>query len=408
MANLQLDAIKFNHDPSSANRDALSIRRNAAQLITVPEWQRGVSVNPEDSLAAYALRRVRGNTVTIQASFTSSTELASVEIRAVDNVVDPPQEPGCLGIILQFLRWLIRALVGNVLGEAQARTVNFSGTTSGFVDFTLVNHRLPTARVGTHTTEWRWQYRPSPNHSWQDITVSKHRIYLVIDLPTLPWTQSSDPTDAGLPWTEVLDHACAWASWTADPDEAAGAVTRSVYGLGPTLITYDCPGGGSSQYSGGVFACTQFLDRLRGGLGNGIYVNCSDCATISSTFANILGCDLWQSRMGSGFFHLNDILAIGSSVWQPACHGSPGWHDGFSYHEVAWKAGCTADDAIFDACLQVDGDPDPTTAPHTALQPIDLRFGNPGDGQYRDRLAVPADRGACSPLPGTRQRRAVS
>ncbi len=65
-------------------------------------------------------------------------------------------------------------------------------------------------------------------------------------------------------------------------------------------------------------------------------------------------------------------------------------------------------DNVFDACLQVDGDADPTSAPHTALLPVDMKFGNPGDLQYRDRLAVPADRGNCSPLPGTRQRRPVS
>jgi hypothetical protein len=47
------------------------------------------------------------------------------------------------------------------------------------------------------------------------------------------------------------------------------------------------------------FECTQFVERLRGGNGNGIYANCSDCATIVASFANVLGCDLWQSRMGS-------------------------------------------------------------------------------------------------------------
>src|SRR5439155_18829125 len=84
-----------------------------------------------------------------------------------------------------------------------------------------------------------------------------------------------------------------------------------------------------------------------GGPGLGKYVNCSDCATIVSTFANAVGCDLWQSRMGYGF-GLNPLLAIGFNVWQTAC----GWGS-FSYHEVAWKDGCTANDPVWDACLQV-------------------------------------------------------
>ena len=112
--------------------------------------------------------------------------------------------------------------------------------------------------------------------------------------------------------------------------------------------------------------------------------------------------------MGSAFFHLNPILGIGSSVWQPACHGIDGWADGFGYHEVAWTGACGSSDNVYDACLQVDGDADPTTAPHTALLPVNMRFGNPGDMQYRDRLTVPADLANCSPLPATRTRRAVS
>src|SRR6266851_4168247 len=93
---------------------------------------------------------------------------------------------------------------------------------------------------------------------------------------------------------------------------------------------------------------------------------------------------------GGPGFALNDLLGIGSSVWQPAC----GWA-AFNYHEVAWEAACTANDDVYDACLQVDGDGDPTTAPHVPLLAQDLRFGDPGDLVYRDRLATPAGRPNC-------------
>ena len=127
-----------------------------------------------------------------------------------------------------------------------------------------------------------------------------------------------------------------------------------------------------------------------------------------STFANLLGCDLWQSRMGAGFFHLNSMLGIGSNVWQPCCHGIDGWADGFGYHEVAWTGACDSSEFVYDACLEVDGDADPTAAPHTPLLPVHIQFGNPGSLLYRDRLATPADRGNCAPLPGSRARRPVS
>jgi hypothetical protein len=102
------------------------------------------------------------------------------------------------------------------------------------------------------------------------------------------------------------------------------------------------------------------------------------------------------------FFSINPILAIGGSNWEPAC-GLPG----FFYHEVAWKGDCTLDDPVFDACLLVDGDLDPTRSPHTPFLPANMRFGNPGEGSYRDRLATPSARVLCIPRPETRHRKLV-
>ncbi|MBI5431473.1 MAG: hypothetical protein HZA52_01450 [Planctomycetes bacterium] len=403
MAFVEIETVQFNHDSNSASHDALNLRRNATEEVILPEWRRGFCVHPEDSPAAYALAAVGSNTVTIRASFsTSNRKLASAELRAVDNVVDPPGPPGCLGILVAWLRALLRALFGNVLGCVAPKVVHFANGQTGPVVFALIHTKLGKTTVGTHTTEWRWQARATSSDPWSDIGVTRHRIYVLADVPTEPWTQAPfAASNTSLPWTEALDYACQWAVATRTRVEVAAAVTRHVYALGPNVVTYDCPGGGSSHYSWGGFELSAFLDRLHGGPGNGVYVNCSDCATITSTFANLLGADLWQSRMGWGF-DLNPLLGIGSSMWQPAC----GW-SGFGYHEVAWTGACDVDDRVFDACLQVDGDPDPTNAPHTPLLPIDLRFGNTGDGDYRDRLATPTGRPNCDPQPTTRQRRAL-
>jgi hypothetical protein len=167
-----------------------------------------------------------------------------------------------------------------------------------------------------------------------------------------------------------------------------------------------CPIGGLTQYTSILlpyFYCTAFLDRLDGGLGYGPYINCSDCAAVVSTFANALGCDLWQSRMGSGLtFELNPILAIGSHVWRPAC----GW-PGFDMHEVAWEFPCGENERVFDASLRVDADPTPGAPPHLPLLPANLRFGESGDGLYLDRLTTPRGRLFCRPQQWTRQRRLV-
>ena len=367
---IAIEAIKFNHDSSSAASDALNVRTNATQFVSVPEWRRFVSINPEDSRAVYAVAPAKGKTVTIAVSLSST-------------------DPGSAFIEVR------------VPGHVKARPVNFINGKTGFVLFELVDP-LHHACVGVRDVDWHWEFRLGPRHKWHHFAVTLHRIYTILDVPTGPWNQAPhNAANTQLPWTDVLDHACRWADGATSRDMAAALVTQSVYALGPGVITYDCPGGGSSHYSAGTFNCTAFLERLRGGVGNGIYVNCSDCATIVSTFANALGCDLWQSRMGWGFA-LNQMLGIGSTAWLTCC----GWAS-FSYHEVAWEDACTTNDDVFDACLQVDGDSDPTTAPHVALLPQDLRFGNSGDSVYRDRLATPAGRATCNPQPGTRTRRVV-
>jgi hypothetical protein len=402
-----LEAITFNHDPNAATTDALNIRRNATQMVSLPEWQRGVSVNPEDSPAAYAIQETAGQTLTIHAQFRSTDPaIQTAEVRAID----PNLAQGCIYAILVSLGIIpfVRPAGANVLGEVRAHQVTFlpSGET-GSVSFDLQNVQLVTAGVGVHTVTWHWQYRLSPSGTWIDFATSTHRVYSLLETPTAPWQQTPyQVTNQQLPWTEVLDYACNWAAGASTRDGAAAEVTRAVYDLGPAIVEYDCPGGGATHYALSAFNCTAFLERLRGGIGNGRYVNCTDCATILSTFANSLGCDLWQSRMGTYVvFGLNPIRAIGHTIWYPGCQNWSG--TGFSYHEVAWKGACTANEEVFDGCLQVDGDADPTAAPQTPLLPINIRFGNPGDGQYRDRLATPAGRVNCVPTPGTRQRRSI-
>lgn len=399
---VSLVAIKFNHDPATVNNNAINIRKNATEFINVPEWTEGISVNPEDSKAAYAKQEVSGNTLTIQAKFRWLGEGqpgGAVEVRALDDNVDPPGQQGCVGIFLRILHGLIRALVGNVLGEVQAKPVTFSPAgETGFETFNLLNTRVDQVGVGVRGTTWRWQYRIGGG-AWTDFETTQHRIYVLLEVPNDPWQQSPyDPANTQLPWTDVFDKACNWAALTTDPVEAAGKITEKIYALGNSVITYDCPGGGGPGYSYPNFDLTAFLERIDGGPGNGQYVNCSDCATFVSTFANAVGCDLWQSKMG-WWFDLNPILAIGSNVWQTAC----GW-GGFRFHEVAWTNGCTANDRVYDACLQVDGDADPTSPPHTPLLPKDMLFGTPASGDYRFRLSPS---GNCDPLPAERQRRSV-
>lgn len=415
---VELLAIKFNHDTKSFTNDALNIRRNAIEPVVVPEWRRGMS-KPEESLAAYAMRETSNNVVTIQAQFrTVEFYNKTIEIRALE-----PFGKVTLPWWLVLLFFWLLLLLGlpipfNVLGRVATTQVKFGPSgVSDFVSFVLHfplwNVPLWKLKVaGIFLVKWHWQYRQLSG-PWKNFDTSAHKIYTVLEVPKLPWKQSPyDPANDQLPWTEVMDYSCIWAAGSKDTDTAAAKVTERVNALGPSIIEYDCPGGGETQYAWPNFNCTEFLELLGGGLGLGKYVNCTDCATIVSTFANILGCDLWQSRMGYSFA-LNEILAIGSSVWQTPCYGvmtkkGGKWGGSFGYHEVAWSGTCNIDDKVFDACLKVDGDSDPTGGPpHTPLLPTNMSFGNTGDLLYRDRLASPAGRPNCNPQPTTKKRRQV-
>ena len=105
----------------------------------------------------------------------------------------------------------------------------------------------------------------------------------------------------------------------------------------------------------------------------------------------------------TSMFRLNEVIAIGYTTWAVP------FGFGFSYHEVAWKGACTQNDNIFDACLKVDGDADPTTAPHTALLPLNMLFGDCAAMNYRLRLCPPTADGCvnCQAQPATRQRRPI-
>lgn len=376
---LQLEAVLFNDDPLSA-ANGLNLRRNAREFIPVPEWRRGLAGDPDRSPVAYARSVARRRAPTLRAQVRRTGQLGpSVQVRAVEPTGD-----------------------ASVLGSIRPRTIAIQPDgSSAFDRFELENPRLGQQGVGIHDVRWRWQFRSDPHQPWVDFANSEHRVYCVLGIPGLPWQQTPyAPANSQLPWTEVLHHACDWGAGAQTLDQAATLITRAVFDLGTDLVEYGCEVHGFPQYSLGVFHCSAFLDMLEGGAGRGRFVNCQDCATIVSTFSNILGCRLWQSGMGRGFFPTNPIIAIGTTDWGRAC----GWQ-GFNYHEVAWKGQCTSADPVFDACVLVDGDQDPARPPHTPLLPTNVSFGQPGDGGYRDHLAALAGRAACEPLPWTRQQR---
>ena len=222
-----------------------------------------------------------------------------------------------------------------------------------------------------------------------------HRLYLPLATPVAPW---SPPL-----WVARVRSRLRLGRGRDDRDGAAGLITERYNSSG--MVSYDTVNG-DTMYGLFTFSLGEMLERLTGGPGLGGKVNCTDSANTVATLSNLLGCELWESRMGSSFY-MNSIIAIGYNAW-----AVPFW-GGFSYHEVAWKGGATANDALFDGCLKVDGGrrSDRTSVvPHTPLLPVNMLFGDCTTMNYRLRLCVPDRTGcaACQPNTSTRQRRPIS
>ena len=366
-----ITAIRFNWNSATFGNDGLALRRNYSTGTPSPSWQQGVSSSYADSPACYAIKETLGNTLAIRVSLRAN---------------------GLSGAY-------IRALGGNRLGPVAERFVSFnSGGYSGYETFELPNPTFHAHGVDSLNVNWRWQWREKPSDAWRELLITRHRVYVILQVPTLPWVQTAGST--ALPWTDALELACDWAKGATTAAAAASAITAAYNGSG--RVSYDTIQG-ATKYGSGSFNLTQMLARLNGGVGLGEKVNCTDSANTVSTLANLVGCDLWQSRMGWGFA-LNPLIAIGYSAWAVPFNG------GFNYHEVAWTGACTEFERVYDGCLHVDGDADPTSAPHTALLPTNMLFGNCTGMDYRLRLCPPTSGGcdACQPIPLTsRQRRSI-
>jgi hypothetical protein len=394
---VSLAAIKFNWDPSTATADALTIRKNFATAIVPPEWVPS-DTSPQDAPAAYAIAQIAGKTVQVQAKFLiSASTTQQVEVRANG---------------------------GGILGAIDATTITFgAGKTSSpeFVPLNLSHQTLAAGGIARGDVTWTWQYRVAGG-AWNNMATTNHRIYVVLDIPNGPWSQSVSVLDTQRPWTDVLDQSCKWAAGATTADAAAAAVTSYVFSS--LLLTYDIAGGETKYEDNDAtgdwfFYCSDFIDYLAGGVGRGKIVNCTDCATIVTVFVNALGCNNFASRMKQslygGGFDCNKIIPIGQPTWMWPFASDPG-PGHFAYHEVSWTVGGSYFDPLYDACLQLDTGTNPwdwtspsvTHTPGLALKmpfssppaPPTLPLAVPFTAQtYRERLATNTNAGIACCLP---------
>lgn len=221
----------------------------------------------------------------------------------------------------------------------------------------------PVPAVGRYDHELSWTFEAlAADGTWRPLPGSVstvHRLYGLVAEPV--FEHEGVPHRA---WVDVVDAVTAWVEGrTADADEVAARIVEGVYWeLG---LSYDRERGASfytgypDGWSGATFDLSRFQDRLDGSI-----INCSDAASIVSTYSNMVGIDLRYHilrHQTDRRFDLNYIQAIGWEGFTSAPFFSG--RSAFSYHAVVGPP----DGRFFDATLALDGDGVPAAAPFTLL-----------------------------------------
>jgi hypothetical protein len=248
-----------------------------------------------------------------------------------------------------------RAAVPEGLAPGGSATVDVSGVIPGAV--TRADAALAMA----------FEYKE--NGAWRAIPggeTATVRVYAVLGASHL--APASGVVGAPyMPWAAALDLACGWVGGRArDP---AGVATIVADGVFDRLGLYYDRTAGAPAYTYGTLDdleldLTAMLDRVNGGA-----VNCSDCATLVATLANMVGCDLDYEIVGWSFT-LNDVKGIGMAGFTDDLFRT-GTRSAFAFHAAATPDGGAS---LYDACLSLDGDSQPASAPHTELRPRGLGF----------------------------------
>jgi hypothetical protein len=210
--------------------------------------------------------------------------------------------------------------------------------------------------VGKPDASLEWYARPTAAPAVPGpIGATLHRIYLLLDRPTDPWSNE-------IPWVAALELACGWATSAATEDRATELITRSLNGN--PLLSYTP----STMFGFTQYLLSSFLKMLDAG--SPFQLNCTDCADAVATLGNLLGCDLWEGRMLN--LVTRKILGIGGN---PAVDSD--WYAwNWSYHEIPWLQVIGPHEFMWDGCLQLDTDSNDSDTIHVPLLAIKMKFSD--------------------------------
>jgi len=347
--------IKFNYDTGLSVSDALNIRQdyNTAYDISNGEW-------------------IKDGT-NIPACYTTN-KAVNIKVRLITTPA----------VNLAADIWAASTDSGGSLGDVVKTNVTF---VSGIADDILfqISGTTPNCVKKTTTDVWEWKAE-NINGNGSSVcslnTSGIHTIYTILNEPTHPWV--NDWSLNSNVWTKVLDKICNWANGENTDSGVGGDVVDGIYNSGYEYDTgVDDNEGGESRYYDDITGNFKLSTCLSEWGDANKDINCWDTANMFAVFSNAGGCEYDLYYITSNFF-LNYIKAIGRD-WSNDPFTDSG-RQGFALHWTGWSN-------IFDPCLQIDDDADPTSAPHTGSLPKNMIF-NAGStnnyDDYRGKLVDPA------------------
>jgi hypothetical protein len=258
---------------------------------------------------------------------------------------------------------------GHAIQDVECRPVTFDADgQSGGIDFSVVM-----LRVGIDLDHVRWQWRFKHDGEFKPANITAHQVAIVLATPQEPWTKETPTCDTTWPLWEVLQHACTVARGADTVRDAAVRITKAVFGVwGGQYYRWDpfTETFASDIGSPLAFDCIRFLGLISAQPPAAREkVDCSDVATILSTFASILGCPIRQIALKE--LLCNPVRLVG--------HDEPDQID-FPLHEIAVSVPMALDPEVWDGCLLVSGD-EPIGPDDSETLPAGL-----GGTEYIDRL----------------------
>jgi|GEM_PF-1574995 len=218
-----------------------------------------------------------------------------------------------------------------------------------------------------------WQYKDNSD-AWTTMRSIPVTVYYIPNKPNLPWI-INESNNSQNPWTDALDMLLTWGvNNMSDKTDIATQITT--YVNSSLNLKYDTSMGASKYcVKQGYFKSTSFISDAKSK--TGAIVNCTDCATIVSTFSNLIGANLYQVRFENtkyrGIFYCNKIISIGYKTWEYPFGDSVS--GGFSYHEIAFDSGKSYTSKIYDACLKVNENAI-SGGGYKELLPVNKRFAS--------------------------------